>query len=228
MNVLVTHECSGRVSGEFRKLGHNAYSCDLKPSEVHCDHRHIIGDAVVAIRRGCERITLNGTVEYVPWDLVICHPVCRFLANSGALRLYLGGKKVNGPDLDRWASMRDGAEDFRRLFFIGEYRGPLCVENSVMHGYARDIIEGPGGMEGVTRQIIQPFNFKENASKATVLWLRGLPPLVPTGYFPPRIVNGKKRWGNQTDSGQNKLAPARTYPGIAKAMAEQWGRLTAP
>jgi hypothetical protein len=83
-------------------------------------------------------------------------------------------------------------------------------------------------MEGVTRQIIQPFNFKENASKATVLWLRGLPPLVPTGYFPPRIVNGKKRWGNQTDSGQNKLAPARTYPGIAKAMAEQWGRLTAP
>lgn len=85
-------------------------------------------------------------------------------------------------------------------------------------------------------QAIQPYHFNEDASKETCLWLKGLPPLVGTGYFPPRIVQsgpyaGKERWGNQTDSGQNKLAPgesraadrARTYLGIAEAMAQQWG-----
>lgn len=80
-------------------------------------------------------------------------------------------------------------------------------------------------------QTIQPYQFGDDASKRTCLWLRGLPPLKPTGYFPPRIVNGKKRWSNQTDSGQNKLTPsadrgqlrAVTYPGVAEAMAEQWG-----
>lgn len=202
------------------------------------------------IRAGCPQ-------QGWAWDLVICHPVFRFLANSGALRLYLGGKKVNGLDIDRWAKMRDGAQDFRRLFFIGEYRGPLCVENSVMHGHAMDIITGGGGFDDVTRQIIQPFNFKEDASKATTLWLRGLPQLKSTGYFAPRLVCktcGKvscydaafktgcvhcgesagmlmPRWSNQTDSGQNRLGPsdhrstdrARTYQGIAEAMAEQWG-----
>jgi hypothetical protein len=79
-------------------------------------------------------------------------------------------------------------------------------------------------------QIIQPYQFGEDASKKTCLWLHGLPKLKPTGYVEPRIVNGKPRWGNQTDSGQNKLAPSdtrwkersATYHGIARAMAEQW------
>jgi hypothetical protein len=80
-------------------------------------------------------------------------------------------------------------------------------------------------------QIIQPYDFGENASKQTCLWLKNLPQLKPTAYYPPRVVNGKKRWGNQTDSGQNKLTPSDdrwakrsiTYQGIADAMAEQWG-----
>lgn len=79
-------------------------------------------------------------------------------------------------------------------------------------------------------QIIQPWQFGEDASKATCLWLKNLPPLVPTQSIEPRIVDGKKRWGNQTDSGQNKLAPSadrwkersRTYPGVADAWASQW------
>ena len=83
---------------------------------------------------------------------------------------------------------------------------------------------------GKATQIIQPYNFGEDASKATCLWIKGFPILKNTEYYPPRIVNGKKRWGNQTDSGQNKLGPSddrkeirsRTYPGIAKAIAEQW------
>jgi hypothetical protein len=80
-------------------------------------------------------------------------------------------------------------------------------------------------------QIIQPHQFGDDASKATCLWLTGLPILSPTGFCEPRIVNGKKRWSNQTDSGQNRLSPgenraelrSKTYAGIARAMAEQWG-----
>jgi hypothetical protein len=219
LRVLITHEKSGVIRREFRKLGHDAYSCDLVTSDDNSPH-HLQMDAFAAIRR-------KGA-----WDLVISHPVCRFLANSGALRLYIGGKKSNGLDFDRWRSMHDGAEDFRRLFFIGEYLGPLCVENPVMHGHAMDHILGPGAFEDVIWQTIQPNQFGDDASKRTVLWLRGLPKLRidPTWAFPPRIVNGRKRWSNQTDSGQNKLAPsadraakrAQTYQGIAKQMAIQW------
>jgi hypothetical protein len=80
-------------------------------------------------------------------------------------------------------------------------------------------------------QIITPYQFGHDASKKTCLWLKGLPPLRPTGFVEPRMVNGKPRWGNQTDSGQNKLGPSddrwkirsATYQGIAKAMAKQWG-----
>lgn len=100
----------------------------------------------------------------------------------------------------------------------------LAIENPVMHGYATEII-------GHTHnQTIQPYDFGEDASKRTCLWLKGLPKLTNTGYFPPRIIDGKPRWSNQTDSGQNKLPPsetrgkdrAKTYEGIAKSMAEQW------
>lgn len=97
----------------------------------------------------------------------------------------------------------------------------ICVENPVSCISTR--IRGPD-------QIIQPYNFGHDASKKTCLWLRKLPLLVSTKYIPPRIVNGKKRWSNQTDSGQNILGPSkdrwkersRTYQGIADAMAEQW------
>jgi hypothetical protein len=81
-------------------------------------------------------------------------------------------------------------------------------------------------------QTIQPWQFGDDASKATCLWLKGLPLLVPTSNVQPRIIDGKKRWANQTDSGQNKLAPSadrwklrsKTYQGIADAMAEQWSK----
>lgn len=82
-------------------------------------------------------------------------------------------------------------------------------------------------------QLIQPWQFGHDASKSTCLWLKNLPHLTPTKNVPPRMVNGRPRWGNQTDSGQNKLGPSEdrwkirsaTYQGIAEAMADQWGRL---
>lgn len=229
LNVLIACECSGAVCAAFRRLGHNAYSCDLKPADPthpHPEH-HMTGDALAIAKRGCWDPERRA---YVPWDLVIAHPPCTFLSNSGALRLYIDGKKANGPDPKRWHNMRDGARFFRSFFT--EYDGPLCCENPIMHGHAREIIGSPEE----TIQSVQPYEFGDDASKATHLWLRGLPHLEkdPAAAFPPRIVmvNGKPRprWSNQTDGGQNKLGPsptrqaerAVTYAGIANAMAAQW------
>lgn len=222
LNVLISHECSGVSRRAWRALGHHAYSCDLLPATDGETVAHLQSDGVEAMRRGTP-------IHRAPWDLVITHHVCRYLANSGSLRLYLGGKKVNGWDMDRFAKMQYGAEGFRDQFMIDEYRGPLCAENPVMHKWARNIINLPE----IKRQTVQPYHFGDDASKATQLWLRGLPALVlpaKNTWFPPRFVNGLPRWSNQTGSGQNKLGPsahrahvrAITYPGIAQAMAVQW------
>lgn len=271
LNVLITHECSGASRRAWRALGHSAWSCDLLPAADGETTHHLKMDAIAAMRRGCPKVSVRGFVNgpsgivFEKWDLVITHHVCRYLANSGALRLYKGGKKCNGLDIDRWAKMRDGAEDFRRQFLIGEYQGPLCAENPVMHCHAREMIDAEGIAEAngvtITRQTIQPYQFGDDASKATQLWLRSLPDLTlppKSAWFPPRAVCPKchaveqgapdlveralttgciecgakclPRWSNQTDSRQNKLAPSEsraavravTYPGIARAMAEQW------
>ena len=222
--VLIACEKSGVIRRAWMKRWptHNVRSCDLLPSDDGSPF-HIQGDAIKALTKDL----LDGQ----PWDLVIAHPPCTYLCNSGVLRLYKAGKKSNGLDVDRWARMRDAAyffDCFRRF-----HDGPLCIENPVMHGHGFNLLSE--ATQFMDRQSIQPWQFGDDASKATVLWLRGLPRLTlnPEKFYPPRIVAGKKRWGNQTDSGQNKLPPsadrgakrAVTYCGIAKAMAEQWGCL---
>lgn len=218
MNVLIACERSGVVREAFNAYsGVHAVSYDLAPAEDGRTDFHIQGDAIDALRRR-------------EWDLVIAHPTCTFLCNSGSLRLYRGGKKANGLDVLRWYKMQEAAEFFRKFFT--QYGGFLCVENPIMHGHARKII----GLDLVDRQNVQPYYFGDDASKATVLWLRGLPRLTydPRKIHPGRRVSWKghmvTRWSNQTDSGQNRLPPsptramdrARTYPGLAAAMAAQW------
>lgn len=212
--ILVACEESQAVCKEFRALGHEAYSCDLKPCSGGHPEWHIQGDVAPVLRD--------------QWDLLIAHPVCTRLCNSGVLRLYHGGKKAGGIDPQKWADMEAAAEFFN-LFRDADIP-KKCIENPVPHGYAM-------GRIGVKySQIIQPYQFGDDASKATALWLTGLPLLVPTGYFPPRMVNGLRRWSNQTDSGQNKLPPSakraelrsKTYPGIARAMAYQWTNIPPP
>lgn len=147
------------------------------------------------------------------WDLVIMHPPCTYLAGSGLH----WNKRVPG----RQAKTDSAVRDIRKLLALPYSR--LALENPV--GKISTAIRPPD-------QYIQPYQFGHNASKKTGLWLVNLPPLQPTGYVEPRIVRGKKRWANQTDSGQNKLAPGKdrwkkrseTYKGIANAMADQWGR----
>ena len=148
------------------------------------------------------------------WDLMIAHPPCTYLCSSGLH----WNKRVAGR-----SELTEQAVEFVEMLIAANIPR-LAIENPI--GCLSTRIRTPD-------QIIQPYQFGEDASKATCLWLRGLPTLKPTTYVEPRIINGKKRWANQTDSGQNKLTPSddrwkersRTYQGIADAMATQWGKL---
>lgn len=148
------------------------------------------------------------------WDLMIAHPPCTYLSVSG---LHWNKRRPER------AQKTEDALDFVRTLLEAPV-GRIALENPI--GCISSRVRKPD-------QIIQPYEFGHDASKATCLWLKGLPTLQPVTYVEPRIVDGKKRWGNQTDSGQNKLGPTAdrwklrsvTYQGIADAMADQWGLL---
>ena len=154
---------------------------------------------------------IRDVLDY-PWELAIFHPPCTYLSVSG---MHWTTRGLRDPQLTE-----DAIEFVRRLMCAPIKR--IAIENPVSIISSR--IRKPD-------QIVQPWMFGDDASKATCLWLKNLIPLAPTEIIEPRIINGKKRWGNQTDSGQNKLAPSadrwkirsKTYNGIAQAMAEQWG-----
>lgn len=198
MNILIACEESGVVRDEFIALGHNAISCDLKPTRK--PGPHIQGDAIEAAysRR---------------WDMIIAHCECTFVANSGAKHLYIGMNKKNGAHPDRWAMLGAAA-----MFFLTLWKAPIKkkgFENPIMLGHiSRLFPEFPE-----VSQIIQPWQFGHGETKATCLWLDGLPPLIPT-----EIVSGRepKVW-NMAPGPNRKRDRSITYKGIAKAMAEQWG-----
>jgi hypothetical protein len=145
------------------------------------------------------------------WDLMVAHPPCTYLSVSG---MHWTTRGLRDPQLT------EDALAFVRLLMDAPIPR-IAIENPVSVISSR--IRKPD-------QIIHPWMFGHDASKATCLWLKGLPPLEPTQAIAPRIVNGRKRWGNQTDSGQNRLSPSpdrwkirsETYSGIAQAMAAQW------
>lgn len=199
MRVLVACEFSGVVRDAFIRRGHDAVSCDLLPTES--PGPHIQGDVLDIIEDG--------------WDLMVAHPPCTYLASSGLH----WNKRIPG---------RDQLTHEAMLFVFN-----LMGEGFIDHRIPRIALENPiGRISSAYRkpdQIIQPWMFGHPESKATCLWLKGLPPLEPTEVLP--LPDGG-RWANQTPSGQNKLGPSAdrwklrsvTYQGIADAMAEQWGR----
>lgn len=200
MRILIGCECSGIVRDAFAARGHDAWSCDFKPYERKGNH--IQGDLIEAIssRR---------------WDMLIAHPECTFVCGSG----------IHWNNRGRgWDRTEQAVAFFKTLLDCDIER--IALENPT--GILSTRIRPPD-------QYIQPYQYGDDASKNTGLWLKNLPMIVGTKYVHPRIVvkDGKeyKRWANQTDSGQNKLGPsptrstdrARTYQGIADAMASQWG-----
>jgi site-specific DNA-cytosine methylase len=196
MKVLVACEFSGTVRDAFAALGHEAWSCDLLPAETPGNHY-----------QGDVREMLDSS-----WDLMIAHPPCTYLSVSG---MHWTTRGLRDPKLT------EDALDFVRLLMAAPIER-IAIENPVSVISSR--IRKPD-------QIIQPWQFGHDASKKTCLWLKNLPLLKPTKVVEPRLVEGKPRWGNQTSSGQNKLGPSadrwkirsETYPGIAQAMATQWG-----
>jgi hypothetical protein len=148
------------------------------------------------------------------WDLMIAHPPCTFLCASG---LHWNKRRPER------AQQTEDALDFVRQLLDAPI-AHIALENPI--GCISTRIRKPD-------QTIQPHQFGHDASKATCLWLKGLPPLASTDQIAPRLVDGRKRWGNQTDSGQNKLPPSadrwkirsETYQGIADAMSNQWSKL---
>lgn len=197
MKILIACEFSGRVRDAFRKLGHDAWSCDILPaddgSEYHlqCDVREVLG---------------NG------WDLMVAHPPCTYLTNSGVTWLH----KQPG----RWQLMQDGAEFFKTLLDVPI---PLiAVENPIMHKYAVEII---GRRQD---QIIQPWMFGHMERKATGLWLKGLPPLQPTNIVKDEMLklpkNIQQRLHYLPPSKDRWKLRSTTYQGIADAMATQWSK----
>lgn len=208
MRVLVGCERFGKVRDAFLRRGHDAYSCDLVPDPNAPEGRHLVMDVFEALDR------LNP-------DLFIVHPDCTFVSGSGNHWCYPGKRKVKVGTIVGKQRIALKIEAINFAWRLLNVKVPkIAMENPI--GILSSAIRKPD-------QIIQPWWFGDDASKATCIWLEGLPPLEPTNVLP----GGKQaRRANQTPSGQNKLGPsddramlrAETYPGIADAMAEQWGR----
>lgn len=185
--VLVACEYSGIVRDAFLAKGHDAISCDILPTESSGPHYQ--GDV--------------RDILYEDWDMIIAHPPCTRLANSGVRWLH---------ERNLWDEMHEGAAFFR-LFLYHPTCTQICVENPIIHGYATQVIgRGPD-------QRLQPWMFGHGESKAICLWLVGLPPLTPTN-----IVDGREqRVHNLPPTADRAKLRSIFFPGVAKAMADQWG-----
>lgn len=196
MKVLIACEYSGTVREAFRRLGHDVLSCDLLPSDDDSPY-HYQGDVMDVINDG--------------WDLMIAHPPCTYLSNSGVTWLY--------KNQERWKDLISGAVFFRSLLNCGIPK--IAIENPIMHRYAKQIIEQEKS------QVIQPWQFGHAESKATCLWVKNLPLIVETKNVRDEFVSLPKKIGQRLHylppSKDRWKVRSKTYQGIADAMAEQWG-----
>lgn len=221
MKVLIACEESQTVCKAFRARGHEAYSCDVQePSGGHPEW-HILGDALEAVKGG-EIVTMDGQRHDVgEWDLVIAHPPCTYLTASSAVCLFNPDHTVKD-----WARERRGWE--AKKFF-------LAMLDS---GVDRVAVENPAPLRYFKlpeySQIIEPYMFGDPWRKRTCLWLRGLPPLSATNVVEPeglwvgstssrREATRKVQSRYALASHRDSKTRAKTFPGIAAAMAEQWG-----
>ncbi|MFG1319849.1 hypothetical protein [Xanthobacter autotrophicus] len=204
MKVLVGCETSGVVRRAFSANGHDVWSCDLLPADDG-SNRHIIGDIRDLLHDG--------------WDLLaVMHPPCTRLCNSGVRWLHMPPPVRTREQM--WAELDEGAALFSACF-----NAPIsciCVENPVMHQHARERIRNWS-----KPQTVQPWWFGDPAFKATGLYLRGLPPLVPTNRLkPPERGTAEHRAWSQVHRAPPSVdrwkIRSRTYEGIARAMAAQW------
>lgn len=216
MKVLVACEESQTVCKAFRERGHEAYSCDIQEPSGGRPEYHILGDALEAIKGGLIT-TMDGQMHDVGrWDLLIAHPPCTYLSNAGANRLRINGEIQEG--------RMEKAKAAKALFMamLNADIPRIAVENPV-----------PGSIHELPlySQIIQPYMFGDAWCKRTCLWLKNLPLLmatdcvVPTGKWVETSQHGRaSRPGEWKNKGRRTPKErSKTFPGIAEAMAEQWG-----
>lgn len=208
--ILIGYSCCNLTLEAFERAGFEAWTCDILPSRGRPD-RHLQCDI--------------WDVAHDRWDMGIFHPMCTYLTVSAAWAFtdgpyhqktkpgtLLGAERRNARD--------EAIENFKRLDALPY---PHAIENPAPSFISK--------AHRAPDQTIQPYEFGDDASKRTGLWLHKLPKLEGTNRIPGRLVNGRERWANQTDSGQNRLSPgadrwlarSATYPGIASAFGTQWG-----
>jgi hypothetical protein len=203
MRVLLACEESQAVASEFRALGHEAYSCDVLPTSGDNPEWHIQGDVLDHLNDG--------------WDMIIGFPPCTYMTNGGAVRMY---PKAGQIDQDRYQKAMEA-----KAFFMAIYNAPakhIAIENPL----PLTIVGLP-----VRSQLIHPYQFGDPYSKKTCLWLKNLPMLVPTNVlteYQPFINGGggrmQKNHYKDKKFAAGSRARSKTFPGIAKAMADQWSR----
>lgn len=216
MRVLVACEESQRVCIEFRELGHEAYSCDIEPCSGCHPQWHIQADVLPLLDGNCNFRTEDGAGHRIDgkWDMILAFPPCTHLAVSGAR--YFKEKQEDG-------RQQQGIDFFMR--FVNADCDKIAIENPV--GIMSSIYRKPD-------QIIQPWQFGHTERKRTCLWLKGLPRLKSTKIVEPELHicgNGvvDSKWHYDTYNLPPKIRAkerSKTYIGIAKAMAEQWGGMS--
>ena len=212
-NVLVACEESQRVATAFRNKGHIAYSCDILECSGGRPDWHIHDNVMNVIDGECVFRTQDGNVHKVDkWDLIIAHPPCTYLANSGVHLFY----KEEG----RWDKMYEAAVFFNEILNTNCER--ICVENPIQHCHARKLIRKYD-------QTIQPWMFGHPYTKRTCLWLKNLPKLKETNNVLEQMNSMTKKEINKLyllpPSEDRARIRSKTFHGIAEAMAEQWGVL---
>lgn len=203
MNVIILCEESQTVCKEFRKLGHNAFSCDIIACSGGRPEWHILGDASKLCNSKTFE-TLDGHKHSVPkWDIAIAHPPCTYLSNAG----------VRWLSEERLRLASEAVKFFMQMLMCSIDR--VCVENPT-----------PSKIHGLPEcdQVIQPYEFGDPFSKRTCLWLKNLPKLTPTNILSEYETTSTARWYN-SPGGDRRASRSKTFPGIARAMAEQWSAL---
>jgi site-specific DNA-cytosine methylase len=213
---------------EFRKLGHEAYSCDIEPCSGGHEEWHIQTDVLPLLNGNCSFQTVDGVEHKIDgkWDLIIAHPPCTYL--TVAANRYYNIERYGEKAIQRFEKRKQAIEFFMR--FVNADCEKIAIENPV--GIISTEYRKPDC-------IIQPFQFGSPVSKKTCLWLKGLKPLKPTEIVEPEIIHSKGKsggysgtsWCVRDENGKIlswkdhrvKKERSKTYPGIAKAMAEQWG-----
>lgn len=203
MKILVACEESQAVTIEMRRLGHEAYSCDIQECSGGHPEWHIVGDVLPLLDGSCEFKTMDGHYHTIDdrWDMLIAHPPCTFLSNCGATWLFPRKGELNQERYEKGLKAKD--------FFMRFYRADcekICIENPI-----------PTRIYNLPpyTQIVQPYEHGHPFSKKTCLWLKGLPKLQPTEIVTENIISWVSKF-------RDSKIRSKTFPGIARAMAEQW------